>query len=218
MDSVTIGTIITEAKYKSDMTNSQFITDAEWLSYAKASAKWYYDLLVDTDEDYFISSTTISTNGTSDLFNLPSDFFKLKGVDYDIGGDTVSMEKFTFVERNRYRDRATKLRYRLVGSQIQFKPVPSAQTITLWYIPTLTIADTSSTILSVNGWSEFVVLDVAIKALLKEESDASSLMAERDVHTKRLMEMKANRDYALPERVSDVYRLDIHPRSFNGEY
>ena len=209
METATLQNIIDHAKYRADMVNTDFIEDPEWLVYAIKSAKWYYDKLVQADEEYFLTSATIAVDGTEDTYALPSTFYKLKGVDYQVGGNTVAMEKYQFAQRNQYEYRTQKVRYRLVGTNIVFAPVPSAQTITLWYVPTLALSSASDTILSVNGWDEFVALDVAIKALDKEESDSQALRAERDIHIQRLEEIKNNRDLGAPERVSDVSRLDI---------
>lgn len=56
----------------------------------------------------------------------------------------------------------------------------------------------------VSGWEEYIVLDAAIKAAGKEETDVSALMAEKQAMKQRLIDMAQNRDAANPSTVADV--------------
>jgi hypothetical protein len=93
------------------------------------------------------------------------------------------------------------LRYHLQGGSIRFVPVPSTtQTLKLWYVPAQTpMTDTADTLDGVNGWEEYVVIDAAMKALIKEESDVSALMAQKEAIKRRIESMSQNRDAGMPE-------------------
>jgi hypothetical protein len=65
---------------------------------------------------------------------------------------------------------------------------------------------TNTTFDGFSGWLDFVVVDAAIRALEKEESDPSALMAERARIEKRIEAMAENRDAGSPPTVADVYR------------
>ncbi len=56
----------------------------------------------------------------------------------------------------------------------------------------------------VNGWDEYVIIDAAIKCLIKEESDVQVLLLQKQQMLKRIEDMAANRDAGDPERVSDT--------------
>jgi hypothetical protein len=55
----------------------------------------------------------------------------------------------------------------------------------------------------ISGWEEYVILDAAIKALLKEESDANALMSQKAAMLRRIEESAPNRDAAEAPTVSD---------------
>lgn len=187
------------------MENSQFVTDAELTNYINGSIQELYDVLVSKSEDYFVTSATITTDGTNKTYNLPSTFYKLLGVDYLLNGISTSMQRFVFHDRNRFYQNARVLRYRIVGSTIRFEPLPAPQDITVWFIPAFTklVAD-GDTFDGVNGWEEYVILDSAIKVLNKEESDPSPLMAEKAEALKRIDDLSKIRDQSFPERVTDI--------------
>lgn len=56
----------------------------------------------------------------------------------------------------------------------------------------------------VNGWEEYVTIDAAIKALRKEESDTSILMAEKAAMMKRILDSAPNRDAGQPDFISNT--------------
>lgn len=223
--STTFGTIILAAQQRADRENSDFITDAEWQNMTNASLQQLYEKLIEAyGSDYFCqASSNITTDGLTDTYSLPTDFFKLLGVDLNIwpgaqSGVTgwTSIWKYNFAQRNAYmlpgvsgiyRGGST-MRYRLRGNNIVFQPLPAGgQTLRLWYAPVFTPLTTSgSTFDGVNGWEEWVVNDVAMKALVKDESDLSGVGALQQVQNDRLQTIIDSRDVGAPETTTDVYR------------
>lgn len=278
---VTLGSLRLRAQQESDMINSTFVSTSEWNSYLSASYKELYDLLVGAygNEYYVATPYQFTTDGTSKLFSLPSDLYKLLGVDLQIGNSQnsyVSLKPFNFPERNKYAVPNiqafygyTNLKYKMVGNQLDFNMIPvGGQVIQLWYIPqptplqqqqscsitasstavtTTTPADittgssvdgtgiTSGTTCTVSGstvtlsqaatitnpvatlsfwidstlfngisgWEEYVIIDAAMKAMGKEESDVSLLMARKAAMLKRIEDMAEARDAGEPMTVSD---------------
>lgn len=68
----------------------------------------------------------------------------------------------------------------------------------------------------ISGWEEYVVLDAAIKGVVKEESDPSALMAEKEAMRQRIMATAMGRDASLPSRVSDTQSIDYWNGTFGG--
>lgn len=212
---VTLAQLKERARQRSDMENSNFVSDAELTSYINSSVAELHDLLIGAyGEDYFLSEDTFSTvAGTAD-YALPDDFYKLRGVDISLNGsDYITAKKFNFNERNRNTDvtwgtrSAPHFRYRLMGSNIKFSPVPqSAASIKIWYVPTATALTVDADQYDdLNQYSEYVVVDAAIKMLQKEESDVTVLMNQKMALKRRLEEMANNRDIGQPESVRDIY-------------
>jgi hypothetical protein len=198
-----------------DMEDNDFVSDAEANNYINFAIAELYDLLVASyGEDYFLSSVTgTTTNGTTD-YSLPSDFYKLRGVDVKLNAsDWVNVNKFNFNERNRYEDFGSwtllgisNIRYRIMGSNIKFTPSPDGSTqYRIWYIPVATkmVNDTDS-FDDINQYSDYVIISAAMKMLSKEESDVSVLMSERNRIISRIEDSAANRDASEPEAISDI--------------
>lgn len=222
---LTLAQLRTLCQQESDMVNTTFISDAEWTSYINQSYFELYDLLVQKyGDDYFSISAEITTDGSSQLYALPNGtlydsaplFYKLLGVDLNLAPGTqeswVTIRRFNMSDRNRYAVPnfqsfygVTNLRYRLNGSNIWFTPIPTAgQVMRLWYVPRLTpLSGESDTCDGISGWTEYIVVDAAIKAKDKEESDTSVLMARKMGLIQRIESAAENRDAANPATVSD---------------
>jgi hypothetical protein len=214
----TLAQLRTECRYKANMENSQFISDAELDTYINSSSYELYDLLVTTyGEDYYTATAyTLTTDGTNQLFDLPTDFYKLLGVDLALANSQdsfVTLKQFKFNERNRFAVPniqtvwgATNLRYRIHGNKIMFNIIPAAgQMIKLWYIPKMTLLVADSDVLDgISGWYEYVTTDVAIKMLNKEESDISALALHKAELLKRINDSAPNRDAGMSQTVSDT--------------
>lgn len=214
---LTLAQLRTAAKQRADMVNSDFVSDTEWNSYINQSAYALYDLLIQKyDNDYFVDDYSFPTDGTSYLYNLPTDFYKLLGVDLQLGNSDdswITLRKFERAERNNFAlpnfqnfYGVTNLRYRLRANGLWLTPTPQAgQTIRILYIPRLPELTTDSSELDgINGWNEWVIVDAAIKALVKEESDTSALERDKASITARIESAAENRDAANPQRVADV--------------
>ena len=153
-------------------------------------------------------------------------FYKLLGVDLQLAtgqpATNITLKPFAFSERNRWtlatsavKFGNSNLRYRLAGSisgnaptqQLWLIPSPpaSGQTIGVYYVPRLSpLALDADVVDGVSGWEELIVIDAAIKALQKEESDVSALMAQKEAMGRRIESAAENRDAGMPATVADV--------------
>lgn len=214
----TLGDLKTQLLQRIDRVGSAFFTDAELYSYLSGSYKELYDILIQKfgDDYFFASPYTITTDGTSETYALPADFYKLFGVDVNLNTGMpdawVTLHPFMKGDRNRYVLKnfqsyygMTNLRYRLRGNYLWFTPVPaSGQTLRVLYAPRpseLTLS--ADTVDGVSGWEEYIIVDTAIKCLAKEESDPSIFMAQKAGLLKRIEEAAENRDVAAPQTVTD---------------
>lgn len=74
----------------------------------------------------------------------------------------------------------------------------------------------STQIDGVSGWEEYIVLDAALKAMGKEESDVSLIAQQKMAMHQRLIDMAANRDAANPSTVADVSYSEYWWPGMNG--
>lgn len=197
---MTLSELRTASRQRSDMQSSNFITDDELNSYINQSYFELYDILVQKygDNYYVASPSPITTDGTNYLYDLPTDFYKLIGVDYYTGVNTnpwMTIKEFEFAERNRYTTPQASMRTQL------------------WYIPKLTtLVDDADTCDGISGWTEYIIVDAAIKCLIKEESDVSVLLNDKQMLIQRIESAAENRNAGEPMRVTDVYERDLYYR------
>ncbi len=209
----TLTQLIEKVRERSDMQNSTFVSDAEITGYINSSYSELYDILVSRFEDYYSAQTPFTIPGGSNTYAMPSTVYKIRGIDYSLGGNEYStVRKYNFEERNRIdraRNRlvlgANDRSYRLMGGNIHILPQDKgAGNYVLWSIPRFTpLALPADTMGDVLDFEEYVVVDAAVKCLLKEESDASSLYTIKKDLKARIEAMSSNRDTS-PDRISDV--------------
>lgn len=223
-NTVTLAQLRTRCRELSDMENSTFVSDSEILSYINASYAELYDLLVSRNEDYYTTSTNL-TISSGNTVALPTDFYKNRGVDIRLdssGNSWSAVPKFNFNNRNTRNANVSKLlsgqfnvSYRIVGSDLHITPTDNATgTYRLWYIPVYTpLSADGDTVDGISGWEEYIVVDVAMKMLSKEESSINHLVMMKKGLIDRIEAMAQNRDMDQPETVSDVTDLFHDPDS-----
>lgn len=207
----TLSQVKTRVRERVDKTSSTYLSDSELTSYINASYAELYDLMVGTYQDYYTASTTFSL-ATSDagVYAIASNIYKIRGVDYLIGSEYVPIKPFNWVSRG---SDAKVLSYRLVGSSLRLEPTSdSVGSYRLWYIPAYTAlssdSDNLDSYMTRSNWEEYVVIDVSIKILAKEESNTDHLLFEKRQIRDRIETMANDRDLDQPFSVSDTRSFD----------
>ena len=221
----TLAQLRSASRTLADMTQSQFVSDAELTDLVNTAWGKTYDLMITSyGENYFgaTSPQTIAADGVNVMFDLPSDFYKLLGVDALLGGDPANtfnwftIYPFNFQERNRGAivpylnniSRPVDLRYRIHANKLWITPLPNAGFyFRVWYAPSLVpMVSDSDTVTNLQpGWEELIEIDAAIKMLIKSEQDTTALMNLKNETVARLQASVAQRDAGNPATVVDVY-------------
>ena len=215
MRNTTLLKLRTQSRQRADKVNSGFILDDELNQYINNSIAELYDLLVASyGNDYYLTSYDFRTDGVNHDYDLPDDFYKLEGVDFYINASNfITLKPFQFNERARLQNgnnwaaitQVQGPRYHIKANNISFMPMPSANNLTLHYVPVCPeLLQDTDTFDGINGWEEYVIIDAAIKMLLKEESDVTVLNGQKMAITKRIEAMAENRDMGHSFRVGDV--------------
>lgn len=233
---MTLGQVALAARQRADRVNSNFVTAPELSSYINQSYFELYDLLTTLFQEYYVAPpATFLTTSNQGTYPLPDGilsftndvgvsavarpYYKLIGVDLGLNTANnawVTVHKFNFIDRNRFvypNSNSTiygvfNLEYRVMGNNIQFIPPPTArQPVRLWYVPRMaTLLKDADMLDGVSGWTEYVIVDAAIKILQKEESDVSVLMAQKQALLERINKSAASRDAGMPDKISDTRR------------
>lgn len=223
------------SQLRADRLNSEFLTMDEWNSNINQSIFELYDILVTKfGDDYFLAQPYVFTTTGASSYPLPDGsatyldqdsnvcpaIYKLAGVDCGVavGNNAwVTLPRYNWIDRNKFVYPQLQanalgvfnLSYRQMGNSLYFIPRPAGgQYIQVWYVPVMTqlLQDTDMLSFSISGWVELIILDAAIKALLKEESfeQASALQMLKNAMLERIETTAANRDVGQPNTVSDT--------------
>lgn len=230
---VTVRTAAARRADMATPSTTTFVPTAEWDANINASYFELYDLLVQKfGDDYFVAGTPdnwyqLVTTSTTTGYPLPDGsstyklvdttttapaFYKLLGVDVKYGSEWIPLKPFTFLDRNRWSTSTIPLgtggtlRYRLQGGYLWIAPQPTGgQLVRLWYVPRMTALVADGDLLDgVSGWEEYVIVDAAIKALAKEESDTGVQQLAKAALIARIDAAAENRDAGSPARVTDA--------------
>lgn len=206
------------AKQRADMsgstTSDQLVPDAEWNQYLNASLAEFHDIVVRNDVRFYLTSAQFTIAQGQSTAPFPADFMTLNGVErsYDGSGTPgtwYDVPKFPWRERNWGNNSFMSLlmlpwvRYNYAGTTLIFTPsISAAGLYQIWYYPTqpVLINDTD-TFDDQRYWYEYVIVDAAIKALQKEESDVSVLIGQKLAMKARIELMGSDRDFSAPEQI-----------------
>lgn len=219
-NTTTLQNLVDRTRQRADMEGSTFVSDTEVIGYINVAMAEIHDILVDRYEDYYVSSQQF-TLPADNPGTLPNTFYKALGVDFNTGGTTYRLRRFSFQERNVYNSpamvagRVTNTLYAIQGAEIKFIPSPTVSgTATLFFVPEAQQFATSgsgfmdATVVTkapavAFGYEEYVVVDAAIKCLQKEESDVQMLMVQKQQLKERIENAASNRDQGEPTAITD---------------
>ncbi len=220
MTTVTVAELRVRCDEKADMVNSNFIGAAEQLRLINVAYRKFYDIITSSFEDYNLGEpTTFTIAPGASTFTLPSDFYKLAGVDRsnDLGANPTRyypLRNTPWRSRNRYQTsfstqgRGPRVGYRMTGNLLRLTPIEQAPgQYRIWYYPFAEkLIEEADTIEGYNGFEELVVIDVALNMVNKEESDLSLLLLERREQQERMQNLLVDRDINDGERIEEVDR------------
>lgn len=231
MAAVTLTQLRARVRELADMVGSTFVTDSAdsldlWIN---EGAQKLHDLYVQAyGEDYLEKSATLTTVANQTDYALPSDFYKLLGIELPVSGVQRSLLPYKRAERNAYTGQLTYSqqalpRYKLSKGVVRLLPAPGSVLVgKFWYSPLLQVtkADTSvinllvdatDTINFENGAERYVIMYAARKAKLKQEDDVSALTADLEKEEKALQVLIEERNAADPKSAVDLEAVDVDP-------
>ena len=182
-----------------------------------------------TGHPYYLkeSTATATTSGTAD-YALPSDLIHLYGVDLTVDNRTLALQDYSLIERNDFStlnlpNTGTPVAFRVhTSGNVRFIPTPDSASYTykFIYLPTATdLSSDSDTFDGVAGWEDWIVYDVAVKLLTRDDED-EQLAKVQGMLAKREREIIS--EASKRQRVNPVHRRDYRGREervqFYGRY
>lgn len=227
MAAVSLSTLRTRARRRANQENSLLCSPAEVADYLNEGAKRLHELLVGAlAEEYVKKAQAFATIGGTSDYALPSDFFKLTGVDLIISNKAVPLQRYNEPERNAYKNISTVSwfsvpRYKLEGSFLRLYPAPTTSlTGSIIYIPLLQVNSGAKNEMSLdadtvdfpNGWEKFVTLYAAIEMMDKEETETRHFKEKLAKWEAELIDAASNRDAAHAVTAVDHDLEQLDPR------
>ena len=230
--SITLNELLERAKERADMEDGNFVSDAEWTHIINDEIKDLYAEMVNVDDGKLfgtVSPTLVQIGNNA--YQLPNDFMRLVDVNVYSGDRWIPCDEadpqayFQLLSDTYTGDYDT--RYFLHRNQEQGRyelflfPAKDVADIGVRYIkeaPTLSVG--SDTLKWPSSWHEPVVAGAAARALIKEESDATGVLMDRDrgrarvlkeVRAQKVSEVKTLRDIGRKTWRRSRFRL---PRIF----
>ena len=189
---ITLTEMILRGKQRADMENGNFVADDEWTHFINEEISDIYAQMVNVDDgELFAAVAPTLTQIGDNAFQLPSDFLRLVDVNvytgsrwvpcneadpqdyYQLLSDTYTGKYDTtyFLKLNLDQDRY----------ELFLFPAPTISEIGVRYIPEATVLSLGSDTLNwPSNWHQAVEAGAAAKALIKEESDPTGQLVDRD--------------------------------------
>jgi len=214
--SVSVSALVTGARLYADERPggaAAFLTDAEVTSVVRRSvAKLRSVLIAERGPEMFAATSTYSTSAGKKAYPLPSTheatlrvtLSEPSGAEYDLRthevGEATEIEQWSRGDAVRY--------YRIANSTIEITPTPTAAGTVTHYYTTTTDTSATSYDLLVDGWDEWVMLDVAVRLLQIQGLPHTWLRDDRDQLTEQLKRQAQDRVVEDAVRIRDA-RPDV---------
>ena len=202
----------------SGSSNYHFLADDDIKSFINSSWSELYDILVQKYGDYYFATAAgLQTTANTQTVALPTDCYKIISLDWLASSGSTT--NFRTLSRATMNDRqqgyppypatpnspyGPALEYLPQGTNLLFVPTPTtAEHLRLWYVPLPTLFSASAQSTEMYTWSEYVILDSAIKCRLAQDDDdkAQILLMQKSALVKRIEAASANRDVGKPVQI-----------------
>ena len=209
---VTLSTLRSEFRARGDYNRSAVFSDSVVNGYINRAAAKLYDLLTQTQLDYYTTTTELSTVADTESVALPADFYKLRGLDYkQATNEFIALKKMQLKERNRWRIPSTTVygplyRYRIQAGNIILSPVPTGvDTLRLLYVPHyVDFTGDSDTFDTINDYDDLIVERALLYADQREQRPLQERLAMIGKLEQEVKDAADGRDSSEPEYLADV--------------
>jgi hypothetical protein len=202
-----------------------------------ASMGEFYDMLVQTNLQFNVTSSIFTMTGSQSTFDMKSlGVFKVDGVERSIDGQTTeasfkNVTKFAWPMRNigtypygnLWPAGGAAIQYRWLPGVTQqilmFRPsIACSGVYRVWYypLPPVLQADGDAGFEDTMYWDEYVVVDCAIKVRDKFGEDVSVLMARKEALKERIRTYASDMDMAECETIGGVHAVDGSYDGYSG--
>ena len=195
----TLTVMIAEVKREADLGDS--VAESDITAVLNEECAALHELMVDTFEDYAITSAQVTVLANTDSIALPTTLYKIRAVEDD-ANDDEPLPRFNWEDRKR----VGRLSYAVLGSNLIMRPKQaSAKVLNVWFVPQYTALVAGSDTFAVpNQWHVLPVLSAAARFCTIQEKDATALTERAERVRARIVASAAQRDAGDPGKARDV--------------
>lgn len=190
-------------RFRGDFRNTVRFPDTNVNTEIQAAWAEFYELVADTNQGYWDTIGTITTTASTAFVALPSDTWRVRGIDRLDSSGTVEAElaMIGISERNHFSSNTDKPRaYRLTARGVDLFPTPDAiYTLRITYTPLAPALSAAREFY--NGWEEYVVYGALIRLAENEERDVTEWQKSLDRQAARVTRGASQRRAAEPEYI-----------------
>lgn len=206
---VSLGTLKTKIREQADMVNSEYVSDEELTRYINGSVSELYGLLVRAyGEDYVYEETSVIVPAGAKSVDLPDNYAKHYWVEYEQGGKRVEIRQFQMRDRN---IESGPYKHRVMGKKLYLNKAPTSDlTIYMAIVPVYTdMTDDEDEFDFVMDWEEYVVADVCLKMMAKQQDDLTYYVAKKQEQLDRIEKERIGRNLAEPQIMVGFNEFDV---------
>jgi hypothetical protein len=195
----TLTDLILRGKQRADMENGNFVSDDEWTHFINDEIAHVYAQLVNVDDGQLFGAVapTLAQIGDN-AYQLPSDFLRLVDVNIYTGnrwipvGESDPQEYYQLLSQTNLGDYGASYFLKLNIAQDRYEiflfPAKTPDDIGIRYIPSATVLSLGSDTLNwPSNWHQAVEAGAAARALIKEESDPTGNIVDKERVTARAL-------------------------------
>lgn len=199
---ITVGELKTIIRAQTEQDTCKYISDAELTSYIDLAAAELYDILVTQYKDYFIAFAQFSTVDGTNVYNLPANCYKIRGLEQFSNNRTELVDLIPFENRNLWinvtysNPPRSNLKYCVLGNSILLFPTPKQiLPMTLWYVPEYPRLRTDDQLIAgVSGWEDYIIQDVCSRIAIKAEESPTPYENKKQKILERIETAARQRD------------------------
>jgi hypothetical protein len=231
---VNFGELQGYTRERTGTVNNDVISDRELARMLNLALGNLHQLLVNEYEDYEITTFLASLRGGpgNNFIPLPTDFLKLRAVDYGSQNQWVTLYGFGLQERNRYSNPIISMfvpylggaarAVRVMGQGIYIEPaIVSSGQYQVWYTPKFQDLENSDPLpihMDTEGWVEYAVASAGVKIYTKLLLPPDAFLADRAYYQELVLTGAANRMSQGPKVMTNVRNVNdtIYPNGQGG--
>lgn len=170
MGSVNLLAIENTVRLQGDYQRSAKFTQAYVHGAIQAGWSELYELIADTWEGWWDKTGNVTTVASQSYIALPTDCWRVLGVDIADGTGWTELDQVTIADRNRFGSSLGQpAAFRLSSRGLELYQTPgAAYSLRITYTPIVTPLSSSTAIQFYNDWQEFVIESALLRLHTRE--------------------------------------------------